>query len=71
MDEGHECNKSHVLCLLTDRLQIVMLEDVVCATYTATVTITVVPSLPYILVQKEKPTLDQRPIIVQDIYREV
>src|SRR5277367_584964 len=53
MDEGHEYDKSHVLCLLTDRLQIVMLEDVVCATCTATVTITVVPSLPYILVQKE------------------
>jgi hypothetical protein len=45
MDEGHECDKSHILSPLTDRLQIV-----VC---TATVTIIVIPSVPYILVQKE------------------
>jgi hypothetical protein len=50
MDEGHECDKPHILSPLTDRLQIVILEDVVCTT---TVTIIVIPSVPYILVQKE------------------
>lgn len=49
--KGTNATSSHALCLLTDRLQIVTIEDVACGC-TATVTINC-RSLPHILVQKE------------------
>ena len=51
--EGTNTTSRMYFALLTDRLQIVTLEDVACAACTATVAITVVLSLPYILVQEE------------------